>query len=553
MASLKNVLTATALVGALAASGCEGQLIGGVATEHHGGGDGGSLDAGIPTVIQPVVMRRLNRAEYNNTVRDLLGTELRPADQFPTDDLGAGFPTVGSSLSLSPAYVLRYEAAAHALVEDLFASEERRARVVTCDVEAEGDACARTILGDFARRAWRRPLTEDEVTSLLHPLAVAKEHGAPLTDGLRHALAAVLLSPHFIFKVEVSEGRLSPFELATRLSYALWATMPDDELLAAAEAGDLDSDEGLSAQVDRMLADPRADALLENFAARWLHYEDLELHDADADLFPTFSPDLARSMKQEANLFIREHLQSDLPIPELLLSTFTYVDERLNEHYGLGSSPPNGLAPGEMWRVDTSSSQERGGLLTLGALLTSTSFPSRTSPVKRGDFVFSHLLCGKIPPPPPEVEGLPETGEGETTTLRERMERHSKDPACSGCHSIMDPLGFGLEHYDAIGRYRTHEGQHPVNASGVLPGDIEFQGVFELSSILSEDPRFPLCVTKHFMIYALGRILTGKEDDQWVAYLTDQALQAEGSLKSVIRSVVLSEPFRTRAQEEQPQ
>lgn len=549
MASLKNVLLATALVGALSASACEAHLVGGPADGQSSDGHDGSDDVTEALGLEPVVMRRLNRTEYNNTVRDLLGTDLRPAEQFPTDDLGGGFPTVGSSLSLSPAYVLRYESAAHALVEDLFVSEERRSRVISCDVEVEGEPCARSILSQFARRAWRRPLSEDEVTSLLHPLGVAQQFGATATDGLRHALAAVLMSPHFVFKVELSEGRLDPYELATRLSYALWATMPDAELFAAAESGELQSDDGLAAQVDRMLEDPRADALLDNFAARWLHYENLERHDVDATLFPSFGPELARAMKQEANLFIREHFQRDLPIPELLLSKFTYVDEQLNEHYGLASSRPEGLAPGEMWRVDTSSSEERGGLLTLGALLTSTSFPTRTSPVKRGDFVLSHLLCGKVPPPPPEVEGLPDTGETDSSTLRERMERHSQDPACSGCHTVMDPLGFGLENFDAIGRYRTHEGQSPVDASGVLPDDVAFEGVFELSRILADDPRVPFCATKHFMTYALGRIMGGREDDQWVERLVARAEEMEGSLKSIIRSVVLSEPFRTKAGE----
>jgi hypothetical protein len=501
-------------------------------------------------VTQPVafelgVMRRLNRAEYNNTVRDLLGTELRPADAFPADDLGSGFPTVGSALSLSPQYVLRYEAAAHQLIEDLFADDARRDGVVTCDIEAEGDECVRRILSDFARRAWRRPVSEAEVSSLMHPLEVAAAQGATRTAGLRHALAAVLISPHFVFKVELSEGRLDRYELATRLSYALWATMPDEELFAAAESGALETDEGLLAQVDRMLEHPRADALLENFAARWLGYSTLENHDADDVLFPTFTAELAHSMKREANLFIRDLLDAEAPTPELLLAQFTYVDDLLSDHYGLGSRP-EGVAAGEFWRVDTSSAAERRGLLTLGALLTATSFAARTSPVKRGDFVFSHMLCGKIPPPPPEVEGLPDGEDPGATTLRERMERHSKDPACSGCHSIMDPLGFGLENYDAVGRYRTHEGAHEVDASGVLPGDVAFEGAFELAEILAEDPRFPRCVTKHFMTYALGRILKGKQDEQWVEYLTAGAQEQNGSLKDMIRIVVLSEPFRSR-------
>lgn len=547
MASMR-IIAVTSLLGAgLLGAGCQGQLF----SESGSGGLGADGGSGSGEVTQPVtfdlgVMRRLNRAEYNNTVRDLLGTELRPADAFPADDLGSGFPTVGSALSLSPQYVLRYEAAAHQLIADVFADEVRRGHLVTCDFEGEGDACVRSILGEFARRAWRRPVSDEEVTSLMHPLVVADSVGATRDEGLRHALAAVLMSPHFVFKVELTEGPLDAYELATRLSYALWSTMPDEELFAAAESGALASDEGLLAQVNRMLEDERADALLDNFAARWLGYSALENHHADDVLFPTFSPALAQSMKREANLFVRELLDAEASAPELLLAQFTYVDELLSEHYGLGSAP-DGMSPGEFWRVDTSSSTERRGLLTMGALLTATSFASRTSPVKRGDFVFSHMLCGKIPPPPPEVEGLPDGEDIGATTLRERMERHSQDPACSGCHTIMDPLGFGLENYDAIGRYRTHEGTHEVDASGVLPGDIAFEGAFELAGILAADPRFPVCVTKHFMTYALGRILKGKDDDQWVEYLTADAQKANGSLKDMIRAVVLSEAFRSRA------
>src|SRR5690606_5937672 len=201
--------------------------------------------------------------------------------------------------------------------------------------------------------------------------------------------------------------------------------------------------------------DDRAAALLDNFAARWLDYFDLENHEVNRDRFSEFTPELAESMKQEANQFIYDALRSDIPASEMLTSPYTFIDESLGQHYGILEPRPGDAPPGELWKVDASSAQ-RGGLLTLGALLTHTSLTSRTSPVKRGDFVLKHLLCGEIPPPPPEVEGIPDSGAAANETLRERMERHSSDPACSGCHKVMDPIGFGLENFDGIGRFRTH-------------------------------------------------------------------------------------------------
>lgn len=550
MAQLRHPLFRTLVPAALLASAallgaCSAQLGGGDGSGADGGLPGGGVDGATPTSFSPIVMRRLNRTEYDNTVHDLLGTELSPGASFPTDDLGGGFPTVGAALSLSPSYVLAYEAAAHALIDDLFASDARRSAHVACDVETAGDTCARTVLGEFARKAWRRPIMEEEVSTLLHPLEVARTVGATPTEGLRHAMAAVLLSPHFIFKVEVSPGALDGFELATRLSYSLWGTMPDEALFAAAQSGALGTDDGLRAEVERMLADPRAEALVHGFAARWLDYDDLENHEVNADLFSEFTPELAESMKQEANHFFHDALAADTPVRDLLTTSHTFVDEALSAHYGITEPRPADAPAGELWRVDGAPAS-RGGLLTLGALLTHTSLTSRTSPVKRGDFVFKHMLCGHIPPPPPEVEGLPDSEAVAGETLRQRMERHSSDPSCAGCHKVMDPIGFGLEHFDAIGRYRTHDGASEVDASGIMPDDTTFDGARELAGILANDPRFPFCVTKHFMTYSLGSAMSENVDEDWATYLTESADLSGGGLKSIITHVVLSRPFRER-------
>ena len=503
MASLRTVARLGGSTLAILAAACTGQLGGsdavdGDPNQQDGPGAVPVDDGGQPLTVQPIVVGRLNRLEYNNTVRDLLGTALRPADGFPSDGMAGGFTTVGSALSLSPTYVSAYESAAHDLIRELFAgSAAQRVALLHCDVE-EGDAeagvgCARSILEGFAPRAWRRPATENEIDAVLLPYRTAQKVGATRTMGLEHSLAAVLMSPLFLFKLEVDDDprsteprTLNPYELASRLSYALWSTMPDDKLMAAAAAGQLVTDDQVAAQIDRMLEDPRAEALLENFAARWLEFDRLETHEVEASVFPEFSSDLAASMGREARAFVQEFLRSGRPAAEMLTAGFTHVDARLAAYYG---APFPGDAPDTLVRIETAGT-ERIGLLTLGALLTTTSFSSRTSAVRRGEFVFSHLLCESIPPPPPGVEGLP-ADETSNLTLRERLELHRADPSCAGCHNVMDPLGFGLEHYDAIGRYRTLDGTSPVDASGELPDGTSFDGAAELSGLLSRRPSTP--------------------------------------------------------------
>jgi hypothetical protein len=517
-----------------------------------GGATGGA--SGVPVTTAPtnagaVVMRRLDHDEYNNTVRDLLGTTLKPASDFPADDLGAEFDTVGSALSLSPGYVMSYESAANALVADLFANAARKAKVVTCNVDTAGDTCAQGVISGFARRAWRRPVTSDEVQGLMLPVTTARAQGLTATDGLKAALAAVLLSPYFVFKVEIDTDatstqsrRVSPHELATRLSYALWSSMPDDALSAAADAGELATDEQVGAQVDRMLADSRADTLLDAFAGEWLDYRALDAHDVDTKTFPKYTPALLASMRAEARRFMQEFLRNELPVQQMLNARFTFVDAALATHYGVTRT---GGGAADLVRVDTSATN-RSGLLTLGAFLTSTSLANRTSPVKRGNFIFTRLLCGFIAQPPPDVPSLPEQ-DTSGLTLRQRLEAHRSKPECMPCHAVMDPLGFGLENYDAIGAYRTMDGTAPIDATGTLPdGKTTFSGAVELAAALSTDASFSACLTNKFMTFAIGRLLDQRDDATWVHTLANRAQASGGSLRTIIRTVMLSEAFRSR-------
>lgn len=491
-----------------------------------------------------VTLRRLSRVEYDNTVRDLLGTTLRPGKSFPADDLGEEFDTVGSSLSISPLYALAYERAAFGLASELVArTDTARHATIPCSPEVEGRTCAARVLAALTRRAFRRPVPMSESDAYLAPFDRAVALGLGPNEGLAASIAAVLLSPSFLFKLEVDptpDGgnvrALDSHEMAVRLSYTLWSTMPDERLFSLADQGLLTTEEQVSSEITRMLADPRASALLENFIASWLGYRELEHHEVDAATFPDYAPLLASDMKAEATTFFAEFLATERPFQETFTAGFTYVNDRLGAHYGLRA----GAAGPTPTRVDTAGTA-RGGLLTLGGVLMSSSYATRTSPVRRGQFVFARLLCGEVPPPPPGVEGLAANTTG--LTLRERMELHRAAPECRGCHAVMDPLGFGLENYDAIGRYRELDEGAPVDASGNLPDGTPFTGALELGSLLAQSPEFERCVVRKLSTFAAGRLFD--EHDPWLDYLVARAGDG-ASLSALVRAVVTSQLVRSR-------
>jgi hypothetical protein len=504
-----------------------------------------------PTNPGHVVVRRLSAYEYDRTVRDLLGTTLTPGTGFPADDLGEEFDDVGSALSLSPNYVRAYEQAAYALVDDLMSSTDpaRRQKVLSCDVTTGGEACANTILTAFARRAWRRPVSSEETTGLLATVTKATELGAKPTDGLRYALAAVLMSPFFIFKLEVDPDptattprRLNAHELATRLSYALWSSMPDDQLFAAADSDALSTDEALEAQISRMLADPKAETFSAAFAGQWLNFRKLGDHEVDESVFTAYTPDLVASMQVEAERYFSEFVHNELPVQGLMNARFSFMDSTLATFYGATRSSAGG--PTEFVRVDTANI-ERSGMLTMGAFLVASSLPTRTSVVRRGQYVYERLMCGLIPAPPPGIAGFPEATAGRTA--RELSAQHRADDACSGCHNIMDPLGFGLETYDGLGAYRTTEGGVNIDTSGSLPSGATFSGGVELANALANDPSFVGCLTKKLATFAVGRLMDQTDDPHWVSHFAWKAGQSKSvSLPALVRAILLSEAFRSR-------
>jgi len=638
-----------------------------------------------------VTLRRLNRSEYTNTVRDLLAVDFRADESFPVDDSGDGFDNIGDVLTVSPVLMEKYLAAAERIAEralgatvlpkpvqvehrietetlrrvdpstvearphidydadyDLVVglpgqrpegskpvslgvwvdgalvhqqevattasklvynkpySEERlriylpegghalrlgfirdafvetlpeqnlydpksnkwigmvhvvgpfasqrvpasRKRLLVCD-PSTGAACVERILSTLARRAYRRPVTPAEVDTLKGFVDLASADGRSVEQGIGLALQAVLVSPHFLFHVErdpaaselTAVQRISDVELASRLSYFLWSSMPDDELLEAASRGRLSQPKVLEAQVRRMLRDPKASALAENFAGQWLEIRNLDAIRPDPQKFPGFSPELRDAMRSETELFFAAMLRDDRPLGEFLDARYTFLNETLAEHYGIA-----GVRGSEFRRVALTTGQ-RGGILSHASVLAVSSYPTRTSVVIRGKYVLQNILGAPPPPPPPDVPSLDEKQVASSASLRQQMEEHRANPVCASCHARMDPLGFGLENYDAIGRWRTADGGLPVDASGVLPSGQAFGNPAELRRVLvGLLPDFSRCLTEKMLTYALGRGLE-PYDKPTVRAITQRLAASGGGLQTLVREIVRSLPFGSRRAE----
>ena len=424
-------------------------------------------------------------------------------------------------------------------------------RLVACSPSAASrqERCAKRILSKLARRAFRRPVSPAELERLTGFVKLATDAGASFEEGLQVALQATLVSPHFLFRVERDPDpndasqvhRIGDYELATRLSYFLWSSMPDDELLDAAGRGELRTEDGLLRQTRRMLADPKARSLAENFAGQWLQLRNLARVNPDPDLFPEFDDELRRAMRKESELFFQAMLEEDRNVMDFLTADFTFVNERLAEHYGIEGVKGRGF---QRVQVD---GNRRGGLLSQAGVLTVSSYPTRTSPVLRGLWVLENILDSPPPPPPPGVPTFDEETVGKDASLREQLEQHRTNPSCAVCHNRMDNLGFGLENYDPIGRWRTEVGPFPVDSSGELPGGHSFEQPSELKSILrnTEGDRFARALTEKLLTYALGR---GVERFDTPAIKKIEAkLSAEGyRFSSLIVGIVSSDPFVKR-------
>jgi mono/diheme cytochrome c family protein len=422
-----------------------------------------------------------------------------------------------------------------------------RKKLLICDV-ASGRPCVERILSLLARRAYRRPVTERDVTGLVHFVDIARQEGQSTEQGLQLAIQAMLVSPNFLFRVERDANPrdasavhpVTDFELASRLSYFLWSSMPDDTLLDLAAAGRLHDVSVLDQQVKRMLADERSAAFAANFAGQWLETRNLDFVKPDPKKFPDWDPELRDAMKEETRLFFENVLRENRPISDFLSANYTFLNERLAKHYGV-----SGVTGPEFRRVDLTTDQ-RGGVLSQAGVLTVSSYPNRTSVVIRGKYVLTNILGTPPPPPPPDVPPLDESAVGVNASLRDQMQRHRADPICASCHSKMDPLGFGLENYDAIGRWRTKDGNFPVDSSGVLPNGKTFATPAEMRDVLnSQMPEFSRALIERMLTYALGRGVKGFDDP--VLTKIQAGVAADGyRFQPIIREIVKSLPFTSR-------
>ena len=641
-----------------------------------------------------VTARRLNRAEYTNTIRDLLAVDFRAEKSFPTDDLGSGFDNVGDVLTVSPVLMEKYLSSASRIAERAIASgplpkplekvyalkfknvqrldadtieapvhldfdgdyevhfglqgergatakpvklafsmdgkvlqtitaetkpsglvyfdpfsEEKirlflpegdhvfraafldddfvktlspkelfdrkknkfpdsitflgpyasnvekasRKLILVCDPKS-GPACVQKIVATLARRAYRRPVTAREVASLMKFTTMARAEGETPEQSIQLAIQAMLVSPNFLFRIEHDPNPTDPtrvhhvsdIELASRLSYFLWSSMPDEELLSLAESGKLHEPGVVDAQVKRMMADERSAALADNFAGQWLELRNLDVVKPDPQKFPTWGPELRDAMKMETRLFFDYVLRQNRPMADFLDARYTFLNEKLAKFYGI-----DGVTGPDFRKVDLTTDQ-RGGLLGQASVLTVSSYPTRTSVVIRGKYILQNILGDPPPPPPADVPLLDEEAVGTSSSLRQQMEKHRASPSCSVCHNKMDPLGFGLENYDGIGHWRSMDGKFPVDASGTLPNGKVFATPAAMrAELISQLPEFSRCLTEKMLTFALGRGLQAY--DRRTIDEIDRKLAAEGyPFQSLIYEVARSLPFQARRGEGTP-
>ena len=414
---------------------------------------------------------------------------------------------------------------------------------------AKTAACAQTILTSFTRKAFRRPVSPAEVAPFVKLYQLARQHGDSFEEGVATALQGVLVSPHFLFRVERdrqagAQRAFAPVdnhELASRLSYFLWSTMPDGELRRAADNGTLRQPTVLTAQVKRMLRDPKAAALVENFMGQWLQFKNVDVLKPDIEKFPDFDDSLRFSMRRETELFLEDLVRQDGSLLDLLDAKHTFLNERMARFYGVP-----GVSGPEFRRVEMGGTNRGGGILAHGSVLTVSSYSTRTSPVLRGKWILENLLNAPPPPPPPAVPSLEESTAGKNLSLRRQMEEHRKNPACASCHSRMDPLGFGLENFNAVGAWRTQDGDFPIDAAGVLPNGKSFAGPAQLKALLQEDRNaFVRGVAEKLLTYGLGRGLE-RYDKPVVASIAAKMPASNYRFSSLVLGIVNSLPFQMR-------
>ncbi len=505
-----------------------------------------SLDRGdVPRDPGRVLIHRLSRFEYNNTVRDLFGVTSSPADKFPADGGGgAGFDNNASTLFIPPILMEKLLAAAD---ETLAEAGPDKIFIAKAGGLVSSRRAARKIADYFVLHIFRRPPERAETERFLALYDAVIKRGATHEDAVKQMLKAMLISPHFLFRIEADQNnpgpyRINDYELASRLSYFLWSSKPDDTLFRLAEQKRLHEPGVLQEQVRRMMSDSKGRALAENFAGQWLRVKELKTSARpDPGRFPNFSNSLRDAMIEEPIAVFHSIVRENRSLLDLIDADYTYANEDLAKIYGIA-----GVTGPEFRRVALAD-HRRGGVLGMGAILTLTSYPLRTSPVLRGKWVLEEILGASTPPPPPMVKSLPQDDRPQKgLTFRQQLEQHRTNPECANCHKRMDPLGFGLENFDPIGRWRDQISGQPLDASGQMVTGEKFNGPTELKKILeNRKEEFIRNLTGKMLSYALGRGLE-YYDIPVVKQLAKAVLQNECRSSTLIAEIVTSYPFQYR-------
>jgi hypothetical protein len=521
------------------------------------GSGGGPSNAGTSAVSPsdcsaihpgPTRVRRLNRFEYDNTVADLLGDTSRPARQFPTEERShLGLDNDAGSLTVSPVLVEQYQLAAEKLAATAVTQLDK---LLGCDAASAGEeACAKQFIDSFGAKAFRRPLAADESARLLGVYQAGRAQD--FASGIRMVVEALLQSPAFLYRVEfgatpASGGRepvrLTSWEMASRLSYLLWQSMPDETLRQAALQDTLTTDAALTAQVERMLADPRARKMVEHFHEVWLSLDEYATLEKDPQIFPAFTGEIASLMAQETRTFL-DHLvwDGEGDVGSMFTAPYSFMNQKLLDYYG-----GKGVT-GDTFMKVTLDPTQRLGLLTQGGLLASLAKANQTGPVQRGKFIREQFLCMDMPPPPAGVDiKVPDLSP--TLSTRERFSQHSADATCQGCHTLMDPIGLALENFDGAGRYRTAENGKAIDVTGeIFQADVPgaFMGAAGLAHKLAESPAVKACIGRAWFQYAYGRADT-VEDTCTIGSVQQKFASAGYKIKDLIIALTQSDAFRYR-------
>jgi hypothetical protein len=494
-------------------------------------------------------IRRLTRFEYNNTVRDLLGVTSRPADSLPGEEGGSGFGNDADALGVSHVLVDGYRMVAQQIASEVTADAAMVESVSGCDPATADAQCQESFLSRYLTDVFRRPPDADELSAYRTAFDQGVTLGGGFASGVRAVIERSLQSPQFLYRVEVGQAvneqaalaRPTGHEMATRLSYLLWSSAPDRPLLDAAARGDLDTDEGVLVEASRMLEDDRAKDGMRYFHGQLLGTTGLDYIERDAEYYPTFQPGMGALFRQETERFLDYVLwEGEGDLRTIFTAPYTFVNEPLAAFYGIP-----GVTGDEFQKV-TVDSTKRAGLLTQASILTATTPGSRTDPVIRGKWLYTKMLCGKVPDPPTNVPELEEPLPGQS--VRDRLAQHRADPECAQCHALMDPIGFGFENFDGVGLWRDTENGASIDDSGEIPiGDVAgpFNGAIEFGQKMAESSDVRACYVSRYLTYAYGRALTS-EDACSLSQAEVAFGQAEGDVGELILAVTRTDGFRLR-------